>query len=130
MDENTNVTTPTTTTTILADSMPSSGPVITPEHISALHRHIEQVKDFLIGEFHKVVAFVQKEAPAVEAGAAAVAAAVPGLASVAAAVEKVAATAAGFACICTCNANHTPKGCTAPGCPCKAPNTLARPATT
>jgi hypothetical protein len=115
--------------TITPATSPLPAAAVTPEHISALHRRLDEIGAAIEHGFKQVLAYVKKEAPVVEAGAAAVAAAIPGAASIAAAVEKVAGAAADIvACICDCNAAHTPKGCSAPGCACKAPNTLSRPA--
>ena len=69
---------------------PAAAPV-TAQHISALHRHLDELGAFVKSEFDKVIAFVSKAAPVAEAAAAAVAPVVGGpVAGIVAAVEKVA----------------------------------------
>lgn len=106
----------------VAPTLPPPPPppaVITPEHISALHRHLDEIGHALKSGFEAVIAFVRREAPAVEAGAAAVAAAVPVVGPVAAIVERAAGTAAAVAACCEhADQPHGRNGCKAPGCSC------------
>ena len=122
----------TTTVSAVAATSPAAAPVpaaspaaaaVTPEHISALHRHLEQVKEFLISEFHKAVAFVRKAEPIVATVGTAVAEAIPGAGNIVAEVEKVAGVAANMAAAACCahaDQPHGPNGCTATGCSCSA----------
>jgi hypothetical protein len=91
---------------------PAAAPAVTHEHISALHRHIEEVKDFVVRELHKVLEFVKREAPAVAAGAEAIASAVPVVEPIAGAVGKVAGEAAALAAHVAGHADT----CSCPGC--------------
>jgi hypothetical protein len=96
-------------------------PVVTPEHISALHRHLDQIGHALKEGFEAVIAFVRKNAPTVEAGAAALATAVPVVGPIAGAIEKAAGTAAAVAACCAhADQPHGRNGCKAPGCSCSA----------
>jgi len=117
MSENNSTTTP----PAAAPPAPPAAPTVTPEHISAFHRHLDQVKDFVVAEFHKAVAFVRKEAPVIEAGAAAVASAIPGVGPIAAAIGKAAGEAAAVAAACCGHETHFWSGaCATPGCSCTA----------
>jgi hypothetical protein len=131
-NENTGIVPPTAIASQAGVVVPAPSPAalhFTPEHISALHRHLDQIGAAVKDGFEKVLAFVKKEAPVIAAGAAAVATAVPGTGAVAGVVEKVVGVVeSAVNCICSCSAYHGPKGCSAPGCSCKAPNTLSRAA--
>ncbi len=83
-------TTPEATNVVTPPASPAPAPA-TAEHISALHRHLDELGSFLGEKFKQLAALVEKAAPAVEAAAVAVAplvgAPVAGVVSV---VEKVA----------------------------------------
>ncbi len=74
---------------------------VTVEHISALHRHLDELKSWVAEKFKEVVSLVERAAPVVETAAAAVAPAL-GLAGapVVAAVEKVAQVVEGVVTCC------------------------------
>jgi hypothetical protein len=104
---------------VLVAPPPPAPPAVTPEHISALHRHLDEIGHALKAGFEAVIAFVKKEAPSVEAGAAALATAVPVVGPFAAIVEKAAGTAAAVAACCEhADQPHGRNGCKAPGCSC------------
>lgn len=105
-EENTTVIPPATT--------PPAPAAVTVEHISALHRHLDDIGHAVKVGFEALFRFVRKEAPAVEAGAPAVATAIPGVAPVAAAVE----TAAGAAlAVVECTKAHGFPLCADQSCP-------------
>ncbi len=111
-----------TTTPPASSPAPAAAPVVTPEHISALHRHLDEIGHAMAVGFKAVIEFVRKQAPAVEAGAAAVAAAVPVVGPVAGVVAQVAGEAAAIASCCAHDqSQHFANGkCAQPGCSCKA----------
>jgi hypothetical protein len=69
---------------------PPAPPAVTVEHISALHRHLDELGHFVKAEFEKVIAFVSKAAPVAQVAAAAIETAVPSLGAAAAVVAKIA----------------------------------------
>lgn len=104
-------------------SAPESTAVITPpvtvEHISALHRHLDEFKSWFSEKVHELAHLLERAAPVAEAAAAAVAP-VLGVAAapVVAVVEKVAEL---LGCCAHADAPHTANGCTVPGCTCAGP---------
>ena len=97
-------------------------PAVTPEHILALHKHLDEVKNFVVSELHKALEFIKTAAPVVETVGSAVVEAIPGAGNVVAAVEKAAGAAAAIASCCVhATAPHGPNGCTAAGCSCSSP---------
>jgi hypothetical protein len=98
---------------------------VTAEHISALHRRIDEIGHMIKTGFEALFRFVRKEAPAVEAGAEAVATALPVVGPVAKVIETVAGEAAAVASATCCvhaDQPHGRNGCKAPGCSCSATN--------
>jgi len=93
---------------------PPAAAAVTPEHISALHRRLDEIESWLGEKFKQVVALLEKAAPIVEKAAAAAA---PVLGAAAApvvdALEKIVGCCGHGA------AAHTQNdGCTAEGCKC------------
>jgi hypothetical protein len=107
---------------VQAPSAPPAPPV-TAEHISAIHKRLDEIGHMLKVGFEALFRFVRKEAPAVEAGAEAVATALPVVGPVAKAIETVAGEAAAVAsatCCAHADQPHGRNGCKAPGCSCSA----------
>src|SRR5579864_3661815 len=105
---------------VTAPPAPPAPAAVTVEHISALHRHLDELASWIGQRFKEVVALVEKAAPVVETAAAAVAPMLGAAgAPIVAAVDKVAGV---VACCAHAIEGHGPKGCTAPGCSCSKTN--------
>lgn len=108
-------------------SVPPPAPAAAPatvEHISALHKKIEELGHMMRVGFEALYQFLRREAPAVEAGAVAVSTVVPGVGPVAKTVAAAAAEVVAVVDGCCEHAGqpHGPNGCTAAGCSCPATN--------
>jgi hypothetical protein len=97
-----------------APTAPPAASVVTVEHISSLHRHLDELKTWVGEKFKEIVALVEKAAPVVETAAAAVAPMLGAAgAPIVAAVEKVVRVAADVVTCC----GHVHLGTCATNCP-------------
>jgi hypothetical protein len=112
-----------TVTPLAPPAPPAAAAPATVEHISALHRHLDEVVSWMGQKFKEVIALVEKAAPVAEAAAAALAPVIGTVgAAAAAAVQKVAGVVEGLACCGHTQSQHFVNGlCAEPGCSCKGP---------
>lgn len=109
-----------TETETTVQSVPPASPPVTVDHINGLHKRLDELWAFIKSGFHEVVSVVEKAAPVLEAGAAAVAKAVPAAGAAAGVVGKVASAAASLVASCCSHtiSEHGPRGCSSAGCSC------------